>query len=248
MSYVTWIKNCFIKKRCICWLREGGTWNSFYICKRTLLGLSSICLKNNFKKFDAWAQSWKERDKSKFYLLYSTLLFAFPISLTRIWFCHNFLLNQDKHDFKHKMLFKLQCSAQAHMYMHICVCVLCVTIAWPASLLLVIPLCCGGWRKIPWLPSGCPLKVGSAVGGGKGWHCQNQCIGLPLLGSAPVPGCVGILRAGISLQHLCGCAASECPGVAGGRESAPLFRAAGGWLRSNLVGDGVDPVVGILLV
>lgn len=239
MFYITWIKNCFIKKHCICWLREGGAWNSFYICKRTLLGLSSICLKNNFKKFDAWVQSWKERDKSKFYLLYSTLLFAFPISLTRIWFCHNFLLNQDEHEFKHKMLFKLQCSAHAHMYMHIRV--LCFTITWLASLLLVIPLCCGGWRKSP-------LKVGWAVGGGRGWHCQSQCIGLPLLGSAPVPGCVGTLGAGISLQHLCGCAAGGCPGVAAGQESTPLFRAAGGWLRSNLVWDGVDPVVGILLV
>lgn len=132
------------------------------------------------------------------------------------------------------------------VHMHTCTCiyvccVLCFTITWLASLLLVIPLCCGGWRKSP-------LKVGWAVGGGRGWHCQSQCIGLPLLGSAPVPGCVGTLGAGISLQHLCGCAAGGCPGVAAGQESTPLFRAAGGWLRSNLVWDGVDPVVGILLV
>lgn len=74
----------------------------------------------------------------------------------------------------------------------------------------------------------CALEVDWAVGGGRGWHCQSQCMGLPLLGSAPVLGCVGTLGAGISQQHLCCCAGGECPGVAGGREPAPLFRATGG--------------------
>lgn len=80
------------------------------------------------------------------------------------------------------------------------------------------------------------------MGGGRGWHCHNQCIGL---GSAPLPGCVGTLGTDISLQHLCCCAQVL---LVEGQLCALCSGQLGFDLHQNLYGDGVEPTFGVLLV
>lgn len=150
MLYVTWIKNCFIKKHCICWLGEGGAWNSFYICKRTLLDLSGICFKKIiFKKL---MLEYRVERRGINSILYSILLFAFPISDTKIWFCHNFLPTRENMILNTCFLNFYAVHTHTHVHAYTC---MCVSITWP------VPCCswssssvgCGEWRESPWLPS-----------------------------------------------------------------------------------------------
>lgn len=147
-----------------------------YLQKDTYRSFSCIWL----KKIYVWEWNWRERGKSKFFffVLYFVFpwRFAFPASLTRVWFCHIFILKQDKHDFKYQMLLKLKCNA--HMHVHIYISMSCVSITWPASLLLMIPhpwIHFGGWRKSPCIPS-------------EGGLCRGWCerVVLPLLGYVSV--------------------------------------------------------------
>lgn len=131
---------------------------------------------------------------------------------------------------------------------------MCLSITWPASLLIVIPpllFVMEGEKKSPWLSSQpVPWRWAGLWVVGEGGTARPRALGCLCWSLHLSPGVWGLWGQASACSTSVTVLPGECPGVAGGRESTSLPLCSGQQgvdLYQILYGDGVDPVLGILL-